>query len=142
MSINLWKVLDDHPIFKLHDHSGSILQTKQSSWAPSTDINETEKAIIFHSELPGLTLDDVSVEVHNNVLSIKGEKKREIKEEKENCHRVERTYGSFFRSFQLPDGVSEDHVSANLKNGVLEVIVNKPEPIVPPGPKRIAISSL
>ena len=137
MSINLWKNFFDDPFFQ---NSGAIFNTKQNDWLPHTDIKETENSIVFHSELPGLTLDDVHVEIHNGLLTMKGEKKREVKEEKENFHRVERHFGSFQRTFQLPEGTTEEHVSANLKNGVLEVTIQKVAPKLPAGPSRIQIS--
>jgi len=128
----------DEPIF--HSDFGNVLQTRQSNWLPHTDIKETENSIIFHSELPGLTQEDCSVELINNVLTIKGEKRREEKEEKENFHRTERSFGSFYRSFQLPEGVNEDSIKACIKNGVLEVCVKKPEKhVLPYGPRKIAI---
>ena len=132
--------LENDPLLSTSSDFGNILQTRQSNWLPHTDIKETNDSIVLFSELPGLTLDDVNVEVSNNVLSIRGEKKRELKEEKENYHRVERCYGSFFRSFQLPEGCTEDNVKACLKNGVLEVCVKKPEKgNVQSGPRKIQI---
>ena len=114
--------------------------TRQFQWAPKTDIKENDKSIVLTAELPGLTLDDVKVEVHDGVLTMKGEKKQEKKEDNENYHRVERSYGSFQRSFRLPEGSAEKDVQANLKNGVLEVVVNKPVIPLPEGPKNIAIT--
>ena len=102
------------------------IQSHQSNWHPHTDIKETNDSIILFSELPGLTI-DVNVEVSNNLLTIRGEKKRELNEEKENFHQVERFCGSFFRSFELPDGFTDDNVKACLKNGVLEVSIKKLE---------------
>lgn len=129
----------DDPFF--NNRNTIIFDIKQADWMPKIDIKENDNAITFHAELPGMTLDDVNVELHNNVLSIKGEKKQEIKDEKENYHRVERRYGSFHRSFHLPENIKEEDISAKLKNGVLEVVVSKPNIIIPQGPKKIAISS-
>ena len=98
---------------------------------PSMDVTETDKEFEISVELPGLEDKDVQVNVADNVLTVKGEKKAE-KEEKEeknkNYHRYERSYGSFSRSLQLPDGVNADAIKANLANGVLRVTVPKPAP--------------
>ena len=136
--MSLWRNFLEDPFYST---GGNVVQTKQTNWMPQTDIKETDQAIVFHAELPGLTLDDVNVEMNNNILTIRGEKRREEKEEKENYHRVERSFGSFYRSFQLPEGVQEDSIKANLRNGVLEVCVKKPEKnlLQNQGPKKIQI---
>jgi HSP20 family protein len=134
----LWRKMFDDPFF--NNQNSSIFNMKQADWIPKMDIKENENAITFSAELPGMTLDDVSVEVHNDVLTIRGEKKQEIKDEKENYHRIERRYGSFHRSFHLPENVKEEDIAASLKNGVLHVVVPKPAIVLPPGPKKIAIS--
>jgi len=95
---------------------------------PSMDVVETEREIEVTAELPGLTEKDVKVNVADNVLTISGEKKAE-KEEKDKNYRVfERSYGSFLRTLELPDGVNPDNIKATLTNGVLKVTVPKPAP--------------
>ena len=95
---------------------------------PSMDVTETDKQIEITAELPGLEEKDVQVNVADNVLTIRGEKKAE-KEEKDKAYRlVERSYGSFVRSLELPEGVNADAIKASIEKGVLKVTVPKPAP--------------
>jgi HSP20 family protein len=95
---------------------------------PSMDVTETDKQIEITAELPGLEEKDVQVNVADNVLTIRGEKKAE-KEEKGKAYRlVERSYGSFMRSLELPEGVDADAIKATIEKGVLKVTVPKPAP--------------
>jgi len=95
---------------------------------PSVDVTETDKQIEITAELPGLEEKDVQVNFADNVLTIRGEKKAE-KEEKDKAYRlVERSYGSFVRSLQLPDGVDANTIKASIDKGVLKVTVPKPAP--------------
>jgi len=95
---------------------------------PSVDVTETDKQIEITAELPGLEEKDVQVNFADNVLTIRGEKKAE-KEEKDKTFRlVERSYGSFVRSLQLPDGVDANAIKASIDKGVLKVTVPKPAP--------------
>ncbi|KAL6062797.1 Heat-shock protein Hsp20 [Balamuthia mandrillaris] len=106
-------------------------------WSPLCDVRETEKAVVVHAELPGIPKEDIEVEVENQRLHIRGERKQESKEEKEQFHRVERSFGCFHRSILLPQGVDASAIQANHKDGVLEVIIPKPEP---PKGHRITIN--
>jgi HSP20 family protein len=95
---------------------------------PDMDVTETDKQIEITAELPGLEEKDVQVNVADNVLTIRGEKKAE-KEEKDKTYRlVERSYGSFMRSLALPEGVNADAIKASIEKGVLKVTVPKPAP--------------
>jgi HSP20 family protein len=95
---------------------------------PSMDVTETDKEIEITAELPGLEEKDVQINVADNVLMIRGEKKAE-KEEKDKDYRlVERTYGSFSRTLELPAGIDPDTIKASIAKGVLKVTVPKPEP--------------
>jgi len=95
---------------------------------PSMDVTETDKQIEITAELPGLEEKDVQVNVADNVLTIRGEKKAE-KEEKDKTYRlIERSYGSFVRSLELPEGVNADAIKASIEKGVLKVTVPKPAP--------------
>ncbi len=96
-------------------------------WRPLWDVRETEKDLVIHSEIPGVNKEDVSIKFQEGVLTVSGEKKHEKKEENEQCHIVERSYGSFSRSLRLPERVDPSAISANFNNGVLEIIVPKPE---------------
>lgn len=95
---------------------------------PSMDVTETEKEIEITAELPGLQEKDVQVNLADNVLTIKGEKKSEKEEKDKNYRLVERSYGSFSRSIQLPDGTNADAIKATISDGVLKVTVPKPAP--------------
>ena len=97
---------------------------------PHVDVKETDKEIVVEAELPGMDETDVSLAIQDGVLTIRGEKKHEYDEEKENYRVMERRYGSFQRSLRLPDAVDEDKVEASFGKGVLKVIVPKrPEAI-------------
>jgi HSP20 family protein len=97
----------------------------ESSRYPALDISETEKEIVAKAELPGIDPKDVAVTLRDNVLTIKGEKKFEGEEKKDNYHRIERSYGSFCRSVTLPSMVAEDNVKAKYDNGVLTITMAK-----------------
>ncbi len=95
---------------------------------PRMDVSETDKAIEIEAELPGLETKDVQINLADNVLTIRGEKKSEREEKEKDYHLVERTFGSFSRSVQLPQGVKPEDVSAEIAKGVLKVTVKKPAP--------------
>jgi HSP20 family protein len=107
------------------------------TWAPPVDIYETDDALILKAELPGVSKDDVSVEIHQNTLILRGHRKHEAEVKEDRYHRVERAYGPFQRSFVLPTLVDQEHVQATYKDGVLELRLPKSEAAKP---KRIAIA--
>jgi HSP20 family protein len=94
-------------------------------FVPKVDVKETEEAIEFTAEVPGLKPEDIEVTLTGDVLTLKGEKKSEHEEEKENYHLVERSFGSFQRSFRLPVEVDREKLEATHKNGVLKVTLPK-----------------
>ncbi len=96
-------------------------------WSPRVDIFESESELVLEAELPGMQRDDFEVSIENNVITLRGERKFEKKDESDNYHRVERAYGSFTRSFSLPRSVSADGTTADFKNGVLRVTLPKKE---------------
>ena len=102
-------------------------ESAKGSWTPSVDIVETEGQIVLEAELAGLKPEEVDVSIENNVVTIKGERKFEKKEEKDNYHRIERSYGSFIRSFTLPRTVVGDEATADFDNGILRVTLPKRE---------------
>jgi HSP20 family protein len=107
------------------------------AWSPPVDIYETDQALVMKAELPGFAKDDISIELKDNTLFIKGERKRQDDVSEANYHRMERVYGAFQRSFQLPTTVEHDKVQASYKDGVLELHLPK----VPAAqPKRIAVN--
>lgn len=110
----------------------------EGAWLPAIDVSETTSRLVVRAELPGMSRDDIDISLQDNVLTLKGEKKQEKKEEKENFHRLERSYGSFSRSFTLPVGVKAEDVQAAFKDGVLEITLPKVEEAAS---KKIAITS-
>jgi HSP20 family protein len=96
-------------------------------WIPAMDLVETENDFVLRADLPGLSEDDVSIEVQDNVLTISGERKAEHKESKDGYVRIERSTGSFRRTLTVPEGVEPEAVKARFDRGVLEVHVPKPE---------------
>lgn len=97
------------------------------AWAPSVDIYEDKERLILEAELPGMNRDDFEISVENNVITLKGERKFEKKTEGDNYHRVERSYGTFTRSFTLPQTVTAEGAAADFENGVLRVSLPKRE---------------
>ncbi len=96
-------------------------------WSPSVDIYESENEIVLEAELPGMKREDFELSIENNVITLKGERNFEKKDEGDNFHRVERSYGTFTRSFSLPRTVSAEETSADFKNGILRVSLPKKE---------------
>ena len=105
-------------------------------WVPSIDVAETDTHFVLRADLPGLTEEDVSSELDDNVLTVAGERKSEHEEKNEGFYRVERSFGQFRRSLTLPEGVDADSIAATFDNGVLEVRIPKPEERKP---RRVAI---
>jgi HSP20 family protein len=95
-------------------------------WIPAMDLLETEDHLVLRGDLPGVTEDDVDIEIKDNVLTVSGERKAEHEDEGEGYHRVERAFGSFSRSLTLPHGVHAEQIEAKFDNGVLEVRIPKP----------------
>lgn len=99
----------------------------RGAWNPSVDIYENKDQIVLEAELPGMKQDDFELTVENSVITLRGERQFEKKEESDNYHRVERSYGSFTRSFTLPQTVSAEGATAEYNNGVLRVTLPKRE---------------
>jgi len=100
-------------------------------WAPAVDIHETPDSVVLKAELPGLTTNDIDIQVRDNVLTLKGERRLEKEVQEENYFRVERAYGSFQRAFTLPAAIRADKIRAVFKDGVLEVNIPKAEEAKP-----------
>jgi HSP20 family protein len=100
-------------------------------WIPAMDLVETADHLVLRADLPGMTEDDVDIEIKDGVLTVTGERKGEHEERSEGFYRVERAFGSFSRSLSLPDGVDAGAVSARFDKGVLEVKIPKPEEAKP-----------
>ena len=102
-----------------------------TAWAPAVDIYETDKEIVLKAELPEMQEKDIDIKVEDNVLSITGERRMEKEVKEENYHRIERSYGSFNRSFTLPRTVDREGIKAAYKDGVLKVTLPKKEETKP-----------
>ena len=103
----------------------------EKSWAPAVDIYDNKDNLVIKADLPGMTQKDINVSVEDGVLRIKGEKKKEHEEKKENYFRLEKSYGYFERSFALPMNVDATKVKATYKDGVLELTLPKKEEAKP-----------
>ena len=106
-------------------------ELKTGTFYPSVDIYEGEKDITLKAELPGIDKKDVHVEINDGVITLRGKRKLEKEEKKENYHRLERSYGTFNRSFTLPTTVDSGKVKANYKDGILEVTLPRKEEAKP-----------
>lgn len=96
-----------------------------SSWTPSVDIYETEQQLVLTAELPGIEDKDIEIKIEDNTLTLKGERKFEKETKEENYHRIERAYGSFYRSFSLPPYIDQDNIGAEHQHGVLKITMPK-----------------
>jgi HSP20 family protein len=101
------------------------LDAPVTAWTPAVDILEEKDEIVLRAELPGISLEDVDLQMKDDVLVLRGERRFEQETKKENYHRVERAYGTFSRSFKLPGIVDREKIKAKLKDGVLEVKLPK-----------------
>jgi HSP20 family protein len=101
------------------------------AWTPAVDVYEDENAFVIKLELPEVSRDEVKVSLNENTLSISGERRVENEEKRENYHRVERSYGQFYRSFTLPPNVNSEQINAQFKDGVLRLTLPKREEAKP-----------
>jgi HSP20 family protein len=108
-------------------------------WAPEIEVFHRNDELVVRADLPGMTRDDVKVDVTDEALIIQGERKREHEEEKEGVYRSERSYGSFYRAVPLPEGAMADQAKATFKDGVLEIRMPAPPDQVRSG-RRLEIS--
>jgi HSP20 family protein len=113
---------------------------EQRTWAPPVDIYETDDALVFQADLPGVAKDEVSIEVHNNTLILRGERKHDAAVTEDHYYRVERAYGPFQRSFVLPTMVDQEKVQATFKDGVLELHLPRLESASSAGHRAARIS--
>ena len=116
-----------HPLAK-SDDNGTVVT---SDWAPAVDIKEEDDRYLITADIPGVKPDDIDVHMEEGILSIKGERDSEKKEEKENYKRIERVHGVFYRRFTMPDNADAEKISAKSEHGVLEVAIPKKEAAQP-----------
>jgi len=113
------------------------VNSRRDNFVPSIDISETEDQFLISAELPGMKKEDITINLENSRLTISGERTLEKQDKGKKYHRVETSYGSFERSFQLPDNVDEESISASYENGLLDISITKSEQEVK---KQIEIS--
>ena len=112
------------PLLGTTDESATIAT---SDWVPAVDIKEEDSQFLVVADIPGVAPENIEVKMENGMLSIKGERKEEHKEEKEGYQRIERSYGSFHRRFTLPETADPEGITAKSNNGLLEITIPKRE---------------
>lgn len=140
MAIVKWEPLKDFVTFqdRMNHFLSDTLNNYETEngrlvqdWVPAVDIYEDAEAIQLKAELPGMEMKEIEVKIENNALEIRGEKKIEQTEKKENYHRIERVFGRFARSFRLPNTVAQDKIKAKYDRGVLTITLPKREETKP-----------
>jgi len=106
------------------------------AWTPAVDIFETAESVVLVADLPGVEMKDIELRVENNSLTLRGERRMKTDVRQENYHRIERAYGTFYRSFTLPSTIDQENIKAEHRNGILEVVLPKSEGAKP---KRIQV---
>jgi HSP20 family protein len=106
-------------------------RTRNADFAPAVDVHEDSERLVLRAELPGVKREDVEVSIDANVLTLKGERKLEKEEQGRRYHRIERSYGTFVRQFQLPSNVDTTQIDAQLTEGILTVALNKKQELKP-----------
>lgn len=125
--LTVWNAFND----MFNDEFFARPSTPQRSFVPSVDITEDEKSYLVTADVPGMKPEEIDVQVENNVLTIRGERKYETQGKQQGYRRVERHYGRFQRSFALPEGVNAEAIEANVDNGTLTLRVPKPTTALP-----------
>lgn len=110
--------------FPARTESGREVLT-MADWMPTVDISETDTAYLIKGEIPGVNKEDVKITIEDGMITMRGERKQEKEEKNKKFHRIERSYGSFYRSFRLPDDVDESAVKAEFKDGMINVTLPK-----------------
>ena len=136
MAITRWDPFRDFSLLqdrmnRLFDDAGRGWRPEEPSatttWSPAVDIYETEREIMVQAELPGVDRKDITLNLENNVLTLKGERRFEKETKQENYHRIERSYGGFSRAFSIPAIVDDEKIRADYKDGILKIALPKKE---------------
>ena len=114
-------------LFDIRQPSQDDDNVAASDWAPAIDIKEEADRFILHADIPGVDPKDIDIHMEDGMLTIRGERESEKKEEREGYKRIERAFGTFYRRFSLPDTANPEKISAKNKNGVLEITIPKQE---------------
>ncbi len=136
-----WSLLNQlqRELLSSQDKETSEGSIATAAWEPAVDIKEEVDKFIILADIPGVKPEDIEVSMEAGVLTVKGHKESEAKTEKEGYKRVERSFGSFYRRFSLPDSANDEAINAKCKHGVLEIVIPKREAVKP---KRINVSSV
>ena len=110
---------------------GEEKEFSPSSWAPAVDIYETGSEIVLTAEIPGIDENDVEIKIEDNTLTLRGERKFSKETKEENYHRLERSYGAFYRAFTLPNSIDAENIRAEHENGILRVTMPKKQELKP-----------
>lgn len=137
MALVRWEPVTMNRLLNSFFDTPTGMATAPRRWVPAVDLSETDDAYVLRADLPGLSPDDVSIELENRVLTISGERTAEHETEEAGYRRLERSFGSFRRTLTLPAGVDAEAITAAFDNGVLTVRVPKPEAIKP---RKVAIA--
>ena len=129
----LFSTFFDQPSSTRGGNGGAVARR----WIPAMDLVEAGEHFVLKADLPGLSENEVNIEVENNVLTVSGERKTELEDKHEGYYRLERAFGAFSRSLTLPEGIDPDAVTASFDNGVLEVRIPKPAEAKP---RRVQIA--
>ena len=135
-----WNLLNQlqRELSRAHEDDSAEGSIATAEWTPAVDIKEEDDQFVLHADIPGVKPEDIDVSMEDGVLTVKGEKETEAKSEEKGYKRVERTYGSFYRRFSLPDTADADAISAKSKHGVLEIVIPKREAVKP---KKISVTA-
>ena len=129
----------DKMISNVFENDWNFPVRSKTNWSPPVDVKETDDSFTLTADIPGLTKKEVNVNVSDGIVSISGERKFENEKESDNYHYRERQYGSFLRTFNLPETVNEEKITANFKNGILYIELPKQE-VALPKERQIKIS--
>ena len=140
MTISKWDPFRDLSMLqdrmnRLFDDTGRGWRPEEAAattaWSPAVDIYETENEIMVQAELPGVERKDIVLNLENNVLTLKGERRFEKETRQENYHRIERSYGAFSRAFSIPAIVDDEKIRADYKDGILKIALPKKDQVKP-----------
>jgi len=131
------RFFDDIPADLFPKHESQAM--KELRWRPSVDVIEKAGMLTIRVDLPGITKEEVKVDVTGDAITVQGERKKEIEEDRDGQYRLERAYGSFFRTVPLPEGVKPEDVKATFMNGVLEVTAPLPAKTAVPASLQVPI---
>lgn len=118
------RMFDEYGLWRGGSRAGSVAD--DMTWTPRIDVTQRNNELVVRADLPGMSRDDVKVDVTEDAITIQGERHREHEEEKGGVYRSERSYGSFYRAIPLPDGAIADQAKASFKDGVLEITMPAP----------------